>query len=101
MSLTKNLRRILDERKITVAELARLSGVPAKTIYHWLTGQQPRKIEHLFRLCDALNMSMEELYGRPKKSTNKVQLYKDISLQDLRAGAYEIILRPLKTDADL
>lgn len=96
MSLTKSLRRILDDRKITVAQISRLSGVPAKTIYHWLSGQQPRKIEHLFRICDTLNISIEELYGRQKKAPHRNLLLKELPLQDLHAGIYEVILRPLK-----
>ncbi|MBV2168873.1 MAG: helix-turn-helix transcriptional regulator [Bdellovibrio sp.] len=96
MSLTKSLRHILDNRKITVAQLSRQSGVPAKTIYHWLSGQQPRKIEHLFRICDVLNLSIEELYGRSKKSPTKPLLNKDLLLGELHAGVYEVILRPLK-----
>ncbi|MEK2645859.1 helix-turn-helix domain-containing protein [Bdellovibrio sp. BCCA] len=96
MSLTKSLRRILDDRKITVAQIARQSGVPAKTIYHWLSGQQPRKMEHLFRLCDTLNISVEELYGRQRKNPTKNILPKEVLLQELNAGVYEVILRPLK-----
>ncbi len=100
MSLTKSLRHILDDRKITVAQLSRQSGVPAKTIYHWLSGQQPRKIEHLFRICDILNLSIEELYGRQKKGLAKPLLNKELLLGELHAGVYEVILRPLKKKAD-
>lgn len=101
MSFTKSLRRILDDRKLTVAQISRQSGVPAKTIYHWLSGQQPHKIDHLFRLCDALNISVEELYGRQKKSAAKTPLPKDLLLQELHAGVYEVILRPLKKNGEL
>ncbi|WP_374073709.1 helix-turn-helix domain-containing protein [Bdellovibrio bacteriovorus] len=100
MSFTKSLRRILDDRKLTVAQISRLSGVPAKTIYHWLSGQQPHKIDHLFRLCDALNISIEELYGRQKKHSAKIPIAKDQLIQELHAGAYEVILRPLKRNEE-
>ncbi|KYG63563.1 hypothetical protein AZI87_14255 [Bdellovibrio bacteriovorus] len=93
MSLTQSLRRILDDRKLTVAQLSRLSGVPAKTIYHWLAGQQPRKIEHLFRISDILNLSIEELYGRSKKEPH-VDLIPTQLTEQINAGIYEVILRP-------
>lgn len=96
MSFTKSLRRILDDRKLTVAQISRLSGVPAKTIYHWLSGQQPHKIDHLFRICDALNISIEELYGRQKRHPPKIPIAKDQLIQELHAGVYEVVLRPLK-----
>lgn len=90
MSLSKSLRRILDERNMTVAELARKSSVPAKTIYHWLAGQQPRKMEHVFYICDALGMTVEQLYERAPPS-------KPVDLQEsLNAGVFEVILRPLR-----
>ncbi|KHD88154.1 MAG: hypothetical protein OM95_10295 [Bdellovibrio sp. ArHS] len=93
MSLTQSLRRILDDRKITVAQLARQSGVPAKTIYHWLAGQQPRKIEHLFRICDTLHLTMEELYGRTKKDP-PLHLSSARLNEQINAGIFEVILRP-------
>lgn len=93
MSLTQSLRRILDDRKLTVAQLSRLSGVPAKTIYHWLAGQQPRKIEHLFRISDILNLSIEELYGRGKKEPS-ADLASTRLTEQINAGIFEVILRP-------
>ncbi|WP_373997675.1 helix-turn-helix domain-containing protein [Bdellovibrio bacteriovorus] len=93
MSLTQSLRRILDDRKLTVAQLSRLSGVPAKTIYHWLAGQQPRKIEHLFRISDILNLSIEELYGRGKKESS-AELAPTRLTEQINAGIFEVILRP-------
>lgn len=101
MSLAKSLRRLMDQRSMTVAELARKSEVPAKTIYHWLSGQQPGKVEHLFRICDALSVSIEELYGRSPRITGKKSLPKDLLLNELNAGIYEVILRPLRKPEEL
>lgn len=88
MSLSKNLRSLLNEKNLTVAQLARQSGVPAKTIYHWLNGQQPRKVDHLFKICDVLAISLDELYGR--EARKKI----DTLPADLFAGVYEVFLRP-------
>lgn len=93
MGLSKNLRRFMTEKELSVAQVAQQSGVPAKTIYHWLNGQQPRKIEHLFRICDVLNVTLDELYGRRARKNTSQQLPNNI-LQDLHAGVYEVILRP-------
>jgi transcriptional regulator with XRE-family HTH domain len=102
MNLSKNLRRLLDEQQLSVAQLSRRTGVPAKTLYHWLSGQQPQKIEHLFRICDTLKVSIEELYGRKKKITASAprEWSELIPLEGCHLGAYEVILRPLKTVAD-
>lgn len=97
MSLTKSLRRILNDKGITVAQLSRMSQVPAKTIYHWLAGQQPRKMEHVFKICDILNVSVEELYGRSRKTPLASEDRQGLPC-DMHAGIYEVILRPLKRD---
>ena len=97
MSLTKSLRRILNDKGITVAQLSRSSEVPAKTIYHWLAGQQPRKMEHIFKICDILNISVEELYGRPRKIQSEPEGATHLPL-DMHAGVYEVILRPIKRE---
>lgn len=96
MSLSKNLRRFMTEKELSVTQVSQKSGVPAKTIYHWLNGQQPRKIEHLFSICDVLNITLDELYGRsvPKSPPQQIP---NMTLSDLRAGIYEIILLPTHT----
>lgn len=98
MSLGKNLRRILNEQRLSVAQLSQKTDIPIKTIYHWLSGQQPRKIEHLFRLCETLNLTIEELYDRPKPPSRS--LPPDQLEEGIRAGVYEVILRPLKVPRD-
>lgn len=95
MSFKNILHRHLQDRKMSVSQLARLSGVPAKTIYHWLSGQQPRKLEHLFRICDVFNISMEELFGRPRRESLRHLPSANLE-KELQAGLYEVILRPAK-----
>lgn len=94
MSFANNLRRLLTDRKMSVAELSQKSGVPIKTIYHWLAGQQPRKMDHLFKICDLLDVSVEELYGRPRRHAPGPSLPQSALQEELRAGLYEIVLRP-------
>ncbi|UXR63242.1 helix-turn-helix domain-containing protein [Bdellovibrio bacteriovorus] len=95
MSLSKSLRRLMTEKELSVAQISQQSGVPAKTIYHWLNGQQPRKIEHLFSICDVLNITLDELYGRRTRKNPPQPLPNNV-LQDLHAGVYEVILRPMQ-----
>jgi len=90
MTLSKNLRRLLEEHQLSVAQLSQRSGVPAKTLYHWLSGQQPQKIEHLFKISDAFTVSIEELYGREKRA--------GVLTEDKVLGIYEVILRPVRSE---
>lgn len=94
MSFANNLRRLLTDRKMSVAALSQQSGVPIKTIYHWLSGQQPRKMDHLFKICDLLDVSVEELFGRPRRASASSSLPHSSLQEELNAGLYEIVLRP-------
>lgn len=95
MSFKNTLNRLLSDRKMSVSEMSHQSGIPAKTIYHWLSGQQPRKMEHIFRVCDLFNISVEELFGRPRRDILKSLPAINME-QELRAGVYEVILRPVR-----
>jgi transcriptional regulator with XRE-family HTH domain len=95
MNFQYTLQRLLDDRKMSVAKLSHQTGIPSKTIYHWLSGQQPRKMEHVFRICDLFNMSVEELYGRPPRENFRTLPSLNLE-QELRAGIYEVILRPAR-----
>ncbi|AHI06244.1 hypothetical protein BDW_08720 [Bdellovibrio bacteriovorus W] len=91
--MAKNLRKLIEEKRLSITELSRRSKVPAKTIYHWMNGQQPRKMEHLFSIADVLEVTVEELFGRESKKSGKVP---DLA-RELALGKYEIVLRPLRT----
>ncbi len=58
----KNLRLILDRQKKSVQWLGRVTGIPAKTIYHWLNGQRPRDIVLVKKVSTVLNVSLEDLF---------------------------------------
>lgn len=100
MSFANNLRRLLTDRKMSVAALAQQSGVPIKTIYHWLAGQQPRKMDHLFKICDLLDVSVEELFGRPRRTAAEPTLPQSSLQEELKAGLYEIVLRPAQRNSE-
>jgi len=102
MEIGKSLRFYLSERDMTVVQLARRSGVPAKTIYHWLNGQKPSHLGHLFKICEVLQISLETLFGKEiseKKTVTTISV-SDLTT-DLNAGHFEVILRPLKREKSL
>lgn len=57
-----NLSRILGERRITQAKLARLTGIRPSTISEWYNEIVERiSLDHLNRICEALGCSSTEL----------------------------------------
>lgn len=61
MSLAKQLKALLKRDGITVAQLAKKTGISAKSIYHYLEGRMPRNLEHIRKICEAFNVSSDYL----------------------------------------
>lgn len=60
-----NLCRLLGERKMSQAELSRITGIRPNTIndlYHGIA--QRVNLEHVDRICEALNCELSELFTR-------------------------------------
>lgn len=58
--LTEVLRKLLDERGISIAEIARRTGVPKSNIHAWLQGASP-SVDQLDRVAQYFGVSMEYL----------------------------------------
>ena len=57
----KNLRLLLEQRQKSVQWLSKTTGIPEKTLYHWLNGQRPRDITQVKKVSRTLHVSMEDL----------------------------------------
>ena len=55
------LKRILDSKNISVHELARMTGIPAPTIYRYINNQRDPRFSKLSTIAKALDVSIEEL----------------------------------------
>lgn len=62
--LAKILRKLLDDRGLSIAELSRKSNVPKSNINSWLQGASP-SLEQLDKVARFLGVSIESLaFGR-------------------------------------
>lgn len=61
MSTGKDIARILIDRKMTIAELARLSEIPAQTLYSIINRGSVISSDKLFLIAKALKMDLSEL----------------------------------------
>ena len=65
------LQSIMDEKQLTVAETSKLCGLPDSTVRGIITRKQKSvALEVAFKLSRGLNVSLEELNGETKKSTD-------------------------------
>lgn len=70
MKIGEFLQKHLDEAKISQAELARRSGVPASTISSIINRNNDRvAIEMMLKICEVLNCDLEEYIDSLKKKT--------------------------------
>lgn len=65
-NLAGNLRAVRERRGLTQARLARLCAIPRSTIAHLEAGGGNPTLAVLGRLSGALQLSLEELLGRPR-----------------------------------
>lgn len=91
--LKTNLKRILNSNKITPAQLSRATKIPPQTLNNWLSGQSPRNLDHVKKVADYFNVTIDYLlYGNEFKSN---EFLEDFS-EEINAGIFEVVLRRIK-----
>lgn len=81
MSFPENLRRLLDENKVTQKQLAGMINVAASTVGNYIQGKTEPDLKTLVAIANALGTSVDSLLGKEplKLSANEeivVQLYR-------------------------
>ena len=66
-----NLRRILYDKSLTYAEIARELGCSRQTIANWATGYNNPTLNNLEKLADLLEMDRQEFFREIPKQTKK------------------------------
>lgn len=94
MQLDKQLKLLLKQKDVTVAQLARKVGVSSKTIYNWLSGQHPKDIEAVKKVADHFKVSLDFIcYGEsPAARNTQIEKFED----EINAGVFEVVLRRVK-----
>jgi transcriptional regulator with XRE-family HTH domain len=100
MTLKTHLRSYLKEKGMTAADLSRAAKVPKQSISDWLAGTAPRNLDHLKRVANVFQVSLDELlFGEksievhgPDKATDLDALLGDQWI----SGIFEIRLRRIK-----
>lgn len=58
-----NLRRILHDRELTAADLARLVGVDKSAVGHWLKERSTPSDVQKDKICEVLGIHISDLYA--------------------------------------
>ena len=95
MKLAKHLKELIRHADVTIAQVARKTGVPAKTLYKWVEGQNPRNIEQVKKVANFFDKTVDELcFGESEKHGRGSPL-KDLE-EEIFAGNFDVILRKAK-----
>jgi transcriptional regulator with XRE-family HTH domain len=92
MILNQQLKLLLNNKDITVAQLSRATAVPAKTIYHWLHGQSPRNLVQVKKIADYFGVTLDYLLFGQLAPVAGIDTLKN----DILAGVFEVVLRKVK-----
>lgn len=68
----ERLKRLLQERGMKAVDLQRLLGLENhQPVYKWLNGKSLPSLEHLCRIAEILETSVEDILVYKKESTRK------------------------------
>lgn len=103
MTFGKNLKDAIAAKNLTVAKLARMTGISRSNLFAWLNDRKP-DVEQVKKVAIALEMSLNELlFGEPdefagdlQQSINQVFSKK----QKFFSGVFKITLEKLDIDED-
>lgn len=91
MTIVKKLEDILEEKNLSMAELARKTGVPKSNISSWLCGANPNILQ-LLKVAEFLDVDLEYLLAGKRKIIQEPSLlYRTV----VEEGTYEIIVRKM------
>lgn len=96
MKLSENLKFLLKSKGVSVSRLAELVNVPAQTIFNWESGAMPKNLEQIKRVATFFGLTLDSIcfddLTSPRDVTGLFQAYSE----EINAGTYEVILRPIK-----
>lgn len=91
MKLNSNLRKMLNRKDMTVAQLARATHISKNTIQDWMSGTSPRDLSKLKEVARFLETTIDALlFGTGEISEKPMLQSKEIDF-----GNFAVILRPL------
>lgn len=93
MELKNILRKLIEERGVTVTKVSKASKVPAQTIHNWLSGVEPRSFSQVKQVSDYFEVSLDYIcFGIKEKNQSKFENYSE----EINAGVFEVVLRRVK-----
>lgn len=61
---TERIKDLMNEERISQAELARSVGISQSAVCNWMNGKKEPSIDSLWRLADFFDVSVDYIIGR-------------------------------------
>jgi transcriptional regulator with XRE-family HTH domain len=92
MELKTILKKLIQEKGITITALSRSTKVPLQTLQGWLQGSEPKSLKQVKKVADHLGVDLDYLcFGIEPKKTSL-----DEYREEINAGIFEVVLRRIK-----
>lgn len=93
MELKRILKALLQDKDLSIAQLARATGVARQTIDNWIAGQEPRSLTQVKKVADYFGVPVDYLcFGQTTKEKT-IREYED----EINAGVFEVVLRRVRS----
>lgn len=89
MTIVDRIKKLCEDRKITIAELERNAGLKSSTIYRW--DKNMPSGDKLQKVADYFNVSIDYLLGRTDNKYLTATLEELIADKELNAWLYDMI----------
>ncbi len=83
----------MERRGLKPAQIARANRIPLTTLCNWMQGQTPRNLDHVKTVADFFEVSVDYLLFGVEPKWNGGANQTPI---EVRAGLFELILKPIK-----
>mgnify|MGYP000607367831 CR=1 FL=1 len=89
----QTIKRVLEAKKISQAKFAKLNGFDANSVRKWTNGHVMPSVFMMLRICDALDVSPNDLFGYDGNENLSLKIAKrkiKNALKELNEGLKEI-----------
>jgi len=92
------LKRLLREKRKTLKEISRDTGIPYSTLHTWQENRQPKDLIKARRLADHLGITLHKLlFDLPDREEHpKEEIPRQMTGEELFKGKFEIVLRRIE-----
>jgi transcriptional regulator with XRE-family HTH domain len=85
MKLSQNLLKVCRQKKMSLATLAKKSGVKQPTLHGWTTGRSVQNLNDLKRVCEVLEIGLHTLlFDEPDPYEGHAKLIEELFSGEVR-----------------